>query len=153
MSRICICVINGTEKNNELLQQEISALLKCYDFSVFWNLSYEEPFLDRYRKENQVVFSLSDNDRYDNCEMLLLPDKNLVNGKNNPLPFSIRMCCLAEFLGKILSSCTSVDLFIGESGMEYSEFEKKSIHICDFSLIVDCLNTAIPPDLHLSISK
>lgn len=153
MSRICICVMSNVKQNNEILRLQISSMLKCYDFAVFWDMSYEEPFLDRYRETNHLVFSLSDNDAYDNCEMLLLPDKNLFNEKSNPVPFAIRMHFLADFLGKILTVHATIDLFIGESGMAYSEFEKKNIHICEFSSVTECLNTAIPPDLHLSISR
>ena len=85
--------------------------------------------------------------------MLLLPDKNSFNGQSNSVSFSARMHCLANFYERVLANCTSIDVFIGNSGLEFSEFEKKSIHISDFSSVTNCLNTAVPPDLHLSINK
>lgn len=153
MSKICICIINTAKQNEELLRMQISSISKYYDFTVFWDASYEEPFLERYCEENHIVFSLSDEEAYDNCEMLLLPDQNLFNGRTNPVSFSRRMEILADFLEQILVNHDVVDLFVGDSGTDYSEFEEKYIHVCEFSLAVDCLNTETPPDLHLSIIR
>ncbi len=119
------------------------------NLTVCYKLSYVEPFLD---KEDKLVFSISDNYLHNNCEMFLLPDNCLYNNKINLIPFSERLKTLECIIKVILDKVDEFNLFIGDSGLEYSDFLSFDIKIEEFASIANkYLNSTIPIDIHFKI--
>jgi len=148
MSRICFCVLYGARERYCEMISEIEPLLHKYSIFLFHNIDYNESFFDRIDKNNATFFSIADNPLYDNCEQLLLPDNCSVNGFKNPIPFLQRMKMIQDILSKMRQYCSGMELFVGDSGCGYEEFEKRQISICDFTDNINCMNTPNPPDVH-----
>ena len=152
MSRICIGVLDGCAVNFQALAAELQDSLEQCDVSVSYGVSYNEPFLDYYRDKKIITLNFVDNRTCDNCEMLFLADNCSYNGTENVTPFHERMRNVATILTRILNCCPSIDLYIGDSGMQIDEFEEVSIPVHEFHRVISSLNTAVPSDLHLIIS-
>ena len=101
------------------------------------------------------MISISNHSKYDNCEMFLLPDGCLYNGKTNPVSFSYRMSVLEDITSALQKSNYRVEWFIGDSGTPYHDFK---ILQCGFSQISEIIEqhffdfeTAVQTDLHILI--
>lgn len=147
MSQICICVVN--QNAFEKVECARSLLLR-YGLFTCNELSYDEPCLHKARSENKIILSISDDCLLDNCEMFLLPDNCTYNGRSNKTPFTARMQLLQNALSLIVDKNTSLEMFVGDSGTPYCDFEHHSITIHDFLRVSSRLNSITPPDLHLS---
>lgn len=152
MSKFCIGISDKQDEKQLLhLKEELQNRLLKYDIGIFYEFSYIEPFLENYI-DKYFCFSISDNQYYDNCEMLLLPDKSSVNGNENHIPFKIRMSYIKCLLEIIMKKGSKVELFIGDSGTELFEFDVYTISLNNFlDFVTDKLNKNVTSDLHLII--
>lgn len=153
MSKICIGVISNNSTTIEEIYNQIEPLLKELGLGCFFNLSYNEPALKDYSMKDYLFFSIADSFEYDNCEMLLLPDECLFNNRRNPIPFTERLTQFKSILELIFNIVPKVELFIGDSGTLLDEFQEKRISITDFMQVSNWLNSEIPVDLHLIITR
>ena len=149
MSQICICVAN---QNSIEKMGKIKELLHRCGLFVFNELFYVEPCLRKAQSESKVILSISDDAQFNNCEMLLLPDNCFYNGRSNNIPFSERMQLLKDVFELIVDKNSPIELFVGDSGTPYNDFEHHKITLQDFLTVSANLNSVTPPDLHLVIS-
>lgn len=152
MSKVCIVLFPKTFIASKALEL-VENMVKKYNWGVFHELFYTEPFLEDFCIEGYLLCSFSDNFEYDNCEMLLLPDNCYINGKNNVVPFQHRMLQMETILRAILTVVPRIDLFIGDSGTSLQNFIENSIEIHDFMKMTRCLNSIAPPDIHYIITR
>lgn len=154
MSKFCIGISDKQDEKQLLhLKEELQNSLLKYDLGIFYEFSYIEPFLENYI-DKYFCFSISDNQYYDNCEMLLLPDKASINGNENHIPFKSRMIYIKSLLEIIMKNGSKVELFIGDSGAELFEFDIYTISLNNFlDFATDKLNRIVTSDLHLIINN
>lgn len=133
MSRICIGVIKSPKKNHLTLKEKITAILNKSEL-YFFNVDYYEPFLEKYDNGDYFIFSISDNRDMDSCEMLFLPDKWFFNGNSHKYSFEKRITHLQYVIDSIsqLIYPLRFELFIGESGSDYIDFERYEIEPNEF---------------------
>lgn len=155
MSKICIGVIK-THIPLEMcsFREQIKPLFNRFGLGVFFEFPYLEPFMKEYEKDDYFVFSVADNMNFDNCEMFLLPDNCTYNGKKNEISFKTRMSNLKSIIEIILKTEKSIELFIGESGTEFFEFEFENINLERFEeTLNNKLNCFDAPDICLRCIK
>ena len=153
MSKICLCVLHGARDQNYEIASQIKPLLNKYSISLFWDIAYHEPIIDVTDSDNTIIFSIADDSIYDNCEHLLLPDECSVNGFVSPTPFGERMKSIQDLLQEMSRYCNSIELFVGDSGCRYDEYEKIEISISDFADTAKCMNSPSSPDMHFMFSS
>ncbi len=153
MSKLCIGLIKKPFGIADCsLKEQISLLLNKYNLGVFFKLSYFEPFLKEYNTDECIIFSIVDNNSFDNCEMLFLPDNCYFNVKTNGLSFNERMAILKAACENILQYESKMEIFIGNSGAEFSEYEHISVDPINFEkILIESLNVFDVPSLHFSI--
>lgn len=151
MSKICIIVLCNTLSASDIFNNEIDILLKQCNLKIISELSYNEPLCDKYKKGDYLLFSISDAHYADNCEMFLLPDGCLINGKRNNMPFSERMSIFEKILLNILKKTQLIHLFVGDSGTAFDDYEEKCIDLFEFKDEIMHLNATTPPDLHFTL--
>lgn len=151
MSKVCVIVVGDNIDN--LLKKKVDRIISDFGLGVFFELSYPEPFLSVFGGRYSLICNISDNHKYDNCEMLLLPDDCFFNGRSNPIPFHVRMTQIECILKTILEQTDNVDLFIGNSGTIYCEYDHYDIQIQDFLTTSSILNSLEPPDLHFHVTR
>lgn len=152
MSKICIAILND-DVSTERITTAIQPLLKRYNLAVSYKLTYDEPLLEKYRNKAYKMFSFADNVYYDNCEMFLLPDNCFFNGQKNSIPFQARMQLLEEIFERVLDFTPKIEVFIGDSGTRYDEFDRAHCKLYNFLDVSVMLNTEVPPDLHFVIER
>ena len=153
MSRICIGILNGSFVTPKILDDELRCLLEQTNILLSYGISYDEPLLEQYACRDVIALNFSDKNGRGTCEMLFLPDNCCYNGNENTVPFYERMQNIERILTAILKYCPSFDLFIGDSGTQFHDFEEVPIPIQTFLPLSSILNTSIPPDLHLILSR
>ncbi len=136
MSKICIFVLkpNTVFADRTILSNSIHNL----GYSVFFDFNYTEPVAEHY-KNSAFIFSLADDGYYDNCEKLLLPDNCVINDFKNEIPFIKRMQDLACLINTVLDKSSSLELFIGESGTDYNDFDSYSTNVNSFPYLANRL--------------
>ena len=118
---------------------------------VFFNID-DYKLLHVEQNQFSFVCSFSDDYRFDNCEMLLLPDNCWLNGvRTNLVPFYERMELLGYVIEKIYALSDSVELYIGDTGEHtIEEFEVVRSTIQDFPNNMDWrFNNIDSPALHV----
>lgn len=133
MSKICIGVIKSPVNNHSYLKKEINMILNLNQLYYF-DIDYPELLLDKFINESYLKFSISDNKEIDSCEMLFLPDNCFFNGISNKYKFEKKMYLLQRSIVNIVQKISPLkfELFIGESGCDYVDFEKKEIYADEF---------------------
>ena len=153
MSRICIAVLQVRKGRLQELREAAAAYAEDHGFGVHSSLSYEEPFLAHY-DETVEILSFSDHMEHENCEMLLLPDNCSVNGFRSGVPFRVRMQWLAELLGSLKVYVEVLDVFIGDSGAHYEDFDLLCVKFSEFAQRVEQEHGERDfPLLHIRFSK
>lgn len=138
MSKLCIGAIRIKNcYHTSLLKSHIKALANKYGYGVFYDILNCEPFMDKYLKNEYMFFSIADDDSFDNCEMLLLPDGCLFNGETNPVSFLERMKNIQIVLENILAKENDFELYIGNSGTDYYDYERIKIDVKEFNEIAN----------------
>ncbi len=132
-----------------IIKSTVERIVEEKGYGVFFSFDYSEPALERYRGVS-FICSLADNNTWDNCEMLLLPDNCVFNGSENTVSFYDRMRVLADIMKGIKSKCEKRELFIGTSGNEYGDFIIVYTNERDFPKSAEALlNTAFyDNDIH-----
>ena len=153
MSKICLGILCNKRTTLSALRNQIKSVVESAGFGCFFDFSYKEPLLNAYLLDNYVIFSIADNSTYDNCEMLLLPDGCMINGNENVCGFELRMKQMQDILKPILEIEAKIELFLGESGTQFDEFDEYEITLSDFLQITKQLNRIDSPDLHLILKK
>ncbi len=138
MSRICYLVVSSMEKDPKTLRGSIEQYLDRKGYAAFFLYEYPEPVLERYR-EGFLICSISDNKTYDNCEMLLLPENCMFNGRRNVESYYYRMQILSGIISQIINMGYKAELFIGLSGDSYEDYEEVSISIKEFPKAAESL--------------
>ncbi len=127
MSKICVGIVKDLYGiSRESVVSLLFNIASEYELHVRILCKKTEPFLMHY-DNNMLVFSLSDNAMYDNCDFLLLPDNCLYGGQSNPESFLQRASRLSCFFGEIVNRGLKSELFIGVSGTAYDEFEEVNV--------------------------
>lgn len=155
MSKICILVLSKPGVNMKLLEEITRLEADHIDCGVFFTFDYREPVIEQY-KNSAFICSFSDDYRFDNCEMLLLPDDCWSHTKTNLVPFHRRMELLRDAIVQICITAQTdkVDLFIGDSGTCYDDFELVQTTFSDFPDVIDQLVNNIGfPQLRFVIKK
>lgn len=151
MSKLCLVIFKCLHEEVEL-RSRVQEILHTKNFALFDRISYCEPFLSEFFCEDKIMYSIADTYDYDNCEMLLLPDSCFYNGRSNPVLFQERIRLLQNVLYVILEHSETVDVFIGDSGLTFSEFIHYDTKIENFLPIAETLNTVVPKDIHITIT-
>ena len=149
MSNILICVIakNDLPENR---RETVFSFVKDHGLFPFF-LDYKEPFLEDYAEDN-FIFSISDNDVFDNCEFFLLADNSFINGQTNYTCFRDRMEIFKSLTEKILLYAKKMEVFIGESGLAFEEFCHFDITTDELLPLLSRLNAVDPESMHIVIS-
>lgn len=148
MSKICLCVLQGVGAQENEITELINPLLHKHSVFLFSDVIYQEPFLDTIDRRKSIVFSISEDNVYDNCDFLFLPDNCSINGFKNPSSFYDRMKRVQYILTGLSKFCSIMELFVGDSGCGYDEYEECKINICNFADFATCLNSLNSPDIH-----
>lgn len=122
MSKICVLLVKTTE-DEKALCNELTQFVREAGLSLFFYENIDEPFDILYNTE-YLRISVSDNEEYDNCEMLFLPDNCYINGMKNSIPYTERIITLSVFLKFISERVEKFELFVGESGAAYDDYKK-----------------------------
>ena len=141
MSKNCFLVVPLTEAGPDLehLKKRIARELNSAGLGAFFSFPYVDPVLTHFLK-TALVCSIADDSRFDNCEMLLLPDSCAYNGKRNPTPFFERMQRLADV--------------IGDSGTDYTEYKVVRTNTAQFPAAIsqEIRQYELPP-LHFILEQ
>ena len=123
MSKICIVLvkdISGLCHTTDWICSKIRHIINSYALGMFIIDPIMEPFGDKY--VDCVAISIADNDSSDNCEMFLLPDNCSFNGRINGVQFIERMKVLRDIALCLGENDCWVELFIGDSGVNYEDY-------------------------------
>ena len=153
MSMICIGVVEMPDRRSYPdLESRISEIIQNHGFSARWAIDWKEPIVETF-SNHPVIFSMVDGDEHDNCEMLLLPDHWVVNGKTNTVPARKRMQLFDDIAKYAISQYSKIDFYIGESGTLPDEYEQIQIDCLQLSAFLidqlERLNTCL--SLHITI--
>ena len=153
MSKNCFLVVPLTEAGPDLehLKKRIARELNSAGLGAFFSFPYDDPVLTHFLK-TALVCSIADDSRFDNCEMLLLPDSCGYNGKRNPTPFFERMQRLADVFASL--SLPSFELLIGDSGTDYTEYKVVRTNTAQFPAAIsqEIRQYELPP-LHFILEQ
>lgn len=154
MSKICIGVILDCPLNLFELQNNLKKKGRKYGIGISFDLNYQEHFMEYYSDQTAIFVDFNDNENSSNCEMLLLPDDCCYNGLQNEIPFNDRMLHLKNISEYLITQNLHFELFIGDSGTEYYEFQEYHIIIDDFlnTIQKNCSCYEIN-DLHIVFEK
>ena len=122
MSRMCIMAVSKLGENPHHLKTFIEQQVTKRGLAVFFSFDYCEPVFEHYGNDS-LLCSIADSYEYDNCEMLLLPDNCMLNGRLNHTPFIQRMEKLSNIIESIKCVSVKIDLLIGYSGTDYQDFD------------------------------
>lgn len=156
MSKIFFGVIKPQNNTDiEILKSKLKVLFGKNNLFVYYSFSYVEPCISHiYENEQFITFSISDNQSFDNCEMLLLPDNNMYNNRVNTTPLLHRMQIIQNIFENLHSTPLSIELFIGESGIDYYDFEKKTLSVTELaSTLAQAINALDFPAVHYILEK
>ena len=136
MSNICILVASDLYIQRAELETQVKQKVNQIGCGVFFD---DYDLFPIHKKNNSFICSFSDDYRFDNCEMLLLPDGCWLNGrKTNLVPFLNRMELLGSIIESILDSCKEVELFVGDNGEHMiDEFQPYDVNILDFACFMN----------------
>lgn len=148
MSKICLFVLQRAKEQNYEIVSKIELFLRKHSLFLFWDTTYQEPFFDSIDRNDSIILSIADDSLYDNCDYLLLPDNCSINGLENPTPFLKRMKIIQDVIQEMSKYCSSMELFIADSGCGYDEYEECQINIRDFVDHAKRLNSPNSPDMH-----
>ena len=148
MSKICLLVISSLGADLNQLKTIIEQQVVKSGYGVFFSVDYYEPAIEHY-KESSLICSISDSAEFDNCEKFLLADNCYINGIRSEVPFYDRMKWLTNIIDQIICLPARVELFIGESGTSYEDFEEVYTSVPNFPIISERLiNNSGFHDLH-----
>lgn len=136
MSKICIVILNDIS-DYKYAKENICKIINDRGYGVFFEFDYQEPFIYRYMQKNSLFFSISNNNKYDNCDMLFLPDNCSINDRKNDKSFFERMCEISEMLKSILFCSSNMEMFLGDSGTEFYEFTTIYTKMTDFPFVIE----------------
>ena len=150
MSAICIAV----------LQIDGPALIDCCDLAILeeehgsgirFDGFYVEPFLESYRSIGGRLINFSDNSSVETCEALLCPDYCNVEQIESRCSFETRLKKIVQSVGYFKDKGARVELFLGESGETYDDYEHITCKIEQaVSVILSKYDTSKAiPSLHL----
>lgn len=152
MSTICIGIVSGiVPEDINHAKNAVSTIARSQHYSVFYDLEYMEPFLDCY-PSTALIFSFADTPKFDNCEMLLLPDNCYFNGKTNAILFKDRMQLLYRTAKYFLDRLYSIEFYVGSSGVLYEEFTHHTVSIDNLVELLNMINTNCSQILSLHIT-
>lgn len=135
MSRICIFVATAIcQEHKAIIKNDILQFIGKYNLGAFFDQNHNEPFLSFY--ENRFTISIADSERYDNCEMFMCPDGWSIAGKKPVFSFRKRMMILQEIATLIVNKTGKVELFIGDSGLDYDDFIEFECNVMDVAKTV-----------------
>ena len=112
-------------------------LQKTYGLGVCFDTPANEPFLQDYACPD-LLFTISDTEETENCELFLLPDGWTINGAENPVPFVQRMKVLQQFAYSLSNICEWMEILVGDSGMDLDDFVLSEVKTKDvLNVMVD----------------
>ena len=123
---------------------------------VWFENRFKEPFESRYDNAaiNNLIFSISDNFLFDNCEDLVTPWWYC---DSNEAVFEGNYTRIRQILEYCLNNCECVELYLGTSGEDYDGFFHEEIALVDFintiKMHYKTSPTYIPPSVHLTIQQ
>ena len=120
MSKIVVIFLYNVDKPAEAVSI-IHSIGKEFGIGVHFNAPNNEPFLKECACPD-LLFTISDDERTDNCEHFVLPDGWTINGAENPVPFVQRMRILRQIAYSLNTLCEQVEILVGESGMDLDDF-------------------------------
>lgn len=152
MSTVCIGVATKLQPDNVAkCYQDLKAIADKHACGVFFEIEYQEPFLEHFR-EASIVFSLSDSFVYDNCEMLMLPDGCFINGRSNPISFKTRMKIILDMAVYLKSYSCCLDFFLGHSGEPIEAYITYMVHQHNMLDVLELFNSDKSPHINMHIS-
>ena len=150
MSKIFVMVVHNLINNKHNIISKIKHMVDYYGCGYFILDEIDEPFFNRNKSD--LIISFSDNYVYDNCEMLLLPDDCIYNGKENKKTLFERMEMIYNVVKFLKQNNHRVELYIGDSGAECEDYLE---YVCLPSVlqntICDCLNNFSNDNLHIVV--
>ena len=151
MSNICVLLGFDPQKSHNKIEDYFKLQTREYGIGLFVG---KTNIVDNYVKDNTFVCSFADDNEYDNCEMLLLPDNCYHNGYTNLIPFRARMIGLSRIIEGSLDYFSRIELFVGDVGASMiEEFEPCSISVKQFAEFMDInFNNYNFPAFHLTLS-
>lgn len=154
MSKICIGIITkiNQEKKKEI-QSQLLDIVKKHDNGIFFSEIYPEKFFDMF-SDDRFIFGLADNFEHNNCEMLLLPDTWMHNGKYSCVPFKKKISVLKDISSFLIDYDCQLDWFIGTSGLDQDDFQIVSVTPTELiEVMTDMYCTSMNiNDLHIVIT-
>ena len=132
MSMICMVVASDLKVESSHFEDVIRENTRRFHLGVFFNDNEDMELLSD-NTEDCIICSLADNEVYNNCDRLMLPDGCWFNGYTNKVPFQLRMSTICSIINDIMSMCNHVELYVGESGANsIDDFVSFDLKLCDF---------------------
>ncbi len=146
MSKNCFIVFSKTETetDSESFKERIASIINDFGLGIFFDFNYSDPILSHYN-EASIICSIADNQQFDNCEMLFLPDNCLFNGKSNTYSFYVRMQQIALLFSAFSVPC--FELLIGTSGTAYEDYKivQTAIELFPAAITKEIMKYELPP--------
>lgn len=120
MSKIAVIALYNVDKPTEAVST-IRSIANEFGIGVCLGALEDEPFLREYSCP-EILLSISDHEKTDNCEYFFLPDGWTINGMQHPIPFIRRMKVLQMFAYRLNVLCEQMEILVGESGMGLDDF-------------------------------
>ena len=135
MSQILITVVHGVaEGGGRDFEDGLLLLAGKISVGIFTRERYIEEFESIYNNSGDVYrFSISDDQRYDNCERLLLPYWFCDCSEEI---FANNMKKIAGVIEYCLKYSPKVELYVGTSGDQYDDFENLHIKLGDLHDVI-----------------
>lgn len=155
MSSIMIVVAKGLDVEKiSSFEMDITSFAHSIGIGIWTKRQFCESFEKIYSAEkDNFIFSIADNEIYDNCEDLVSPWWFCDSCQEQ---FEYNFSRIAKIMEFCLAECSSVELFLGTSGDQYEDFCCEKIPLSKFVFTVTqhySQSSVIPPSIHFIMKK
>jgi hypothetical protein len=138
-------------EKKEQFFEKIKKEVENYKLSMF---AYEPKLIKK--EKNTEYISLADNDKYDNCEMFLLPDGCFCDERTNNVPFIERMNIIKKIIITIQHLVQNFEIFMGECAANQEDFITVDCSLEEFPSLAQKMyyseKNSMINDLHIIIT-
>ena len=152
MSSVINFIVDVSDDKRELLVELLKREAKSIDVGIFFDVDYIPDYVESVATPQSINFELADNNKYCNCEHLLIPWWYVDCGAEL---FEKHMRIIERFALLCLRYASVVHLFIGYCGMQYADIPHISISPTVFLGDIkqryeydDLIGLPPPPEVH-----
>ena len=132
MSSSCCLMAFGLHIDKAELKNVIRQEVETRRWGVFFDSCYLFPNVSK----NTLIIDFADDFEWNNCERLVSPDNDWVNGEPNPVSFLERMQELETVMKKVAGYCDRMELYIGDGGQP-ADFLERNVELDGFAQFME----------------